>query len=83
MPPTRMAFHGQSPIPIDRTHEVKNSGWVNHEPQNYVNHEDLEGKLVTELRNGKLCITALKGERQGLLRQSVCQGEAGRDLWLY
>ena len=46
--------------PNDWTHEVKNSGWVNHELQNYVNHKTPEGKLVTELRNGKLCITALK-----------------------
>ena len=42
------------------THEVKNAGWVNHELQNYVNHKTPEGKLVTELRNGKLRITALK-----------------------
>jgi beta-glucanase (GH16 family) len=46
--------------PNDLTHEVKNSGWVNHELQNYVNHKTPEGKLVTELRNGKLRITALK-----------------------
>ena len=46
--------------PNDWTHEVKNSGWVNHELQNYVNHKTPEGKLVTELRNGKLRITALK-----------------------
>ena len=42
------------------THEVKDAGWVNHELQNYVNHKTHEGKLVTELRNGKLRITALK-----------------------
>ncbi len=42
------------------THEVKDAGWVNHELQNYVNHKTPEGKLVTELRNGKLRITALK-----------------------
>ena len=46
--------------PNDWTHEVKNSGWVNHELQNYVNHKTPEGKLVTELRNGKLRIMALK-----------------------
>ena len=46
--------------PNDWTHEVKNSGWVNHELQNYVNHKTPEGKLVTELRDGKLRITALK-----------------------
>ncbi len=44
----------------DWTHEVKNSGWVNNELQNYVNHKTPEGSLVTEVRNGKLRITALK-----------------------
>ena len=44
----------------DWTHEVKNSGWVNHELQNYVNHKTPEGKFVTEVRNGHLRITALK-----------------------
>ena len=44
----------------DWTHEVQNSGWVNHELQNYVNHKTPEGALVTEVRNGKLRITALK-----------------------
>ena len=46
--------------PDNWTHEVKNSGWVNHELQNYVNHKTPEGNLVTEVRNGKLRITALK-----------------------
>ena len=46
--------------PDDWTHEVKNSGWVNHELQNYVNHKTPEGRLVTELRDGKLRITAHK-----------------------
>jgi len=44
----------------DWTHEVKGSGWVNNELQNYVNHKTPEGNLVTEIRNGKLRITALK-----------------------
>ena len=44
----------------DWTHEVKNSGWVNHELQNYVNHKTPDGQLVTEIRGGKLRITALK-----------------------
>ena len=44
----------------DWVHEVQNSGWVNHELQNYVNHKTPEGKLVTEVRNGNLRITALK-----------------------
>ena len=46
----------------DWTHEVKNAGWVNHELQNYVNHKTPGGKLVTEVRNGNLRITALKEE---------------------
>ena len=44
----------------DWRHEVQNSGWVNHELQNYVNHKTPEGRLVTEVRDGKLRITALK-----------------------
>ena len=44
----------------DWTHEVKNSGWVNHELQNYVNHKTPEGALVTEVKKGTLRITALK-----------------------
>ena len=44
----------------DWTHEVKNSGWVNNELQNYVNHTTPGGNLVTEVRNDKLRITALK-----------------------
>ena len=44
----------------DWRHEVQNSGWVNHELQNYVNHKTPEGRLVTEIRDGKLRITALK-----------------------
>ena len=44
----------------DWIHEVQNSGWVNHELQNYVNHKTPSGKLVTEVRDGHLRITALK-----------------------
>ena len=46
--------------PEDWTHEEQNSGWVNHELQNYVNHKTPEGQLVTELKNGTLRITARK-----------------------
>ena len=42
------------------THEVKGSGWVNNELQNYVNHKTPDGNLITEIRGGKLRITALK-----------------------
>ena len=44
----------------DWTHEVQKSGWVNNELQNYVNHKTPDGQLVTEVRGGKLRITALK-----------------------
>ncbi len=44
----------------DWVHEVQNAGWVNHELQNYVNHKTPGGALVTQISNGKLCITALK-----------------------
>jgi beta-glucanase (GH16 family) len=44
----------------DWVHEVQGSGWVNHELQNYVNHKTPDGKLVTEVRDGHLRITALK-----------------------
>ena len=44
----------------DWTHEVQGSGWVNSELQNYVNHKTPDGQLVTEVKNGKLRITALK-----------------------
>jgi len=44
----------------DWTHEVKPSGWVNNELQNYVNHTTPEGALVTLVKDGTLRITALK-----------------------
>ena len=46
--------------PDDWTHEVKNSGWVNNELQNYVNHKTPDGNLVTEVKNGSLHIKCLK-----------------------
>ena len=42
------------------THEVQGSGWVNNELQNYVKHITPGGALVTQVKNGSLCITALK-----------------------
>ena len=45
---------------LDWTHEVKSAGWMNHELQNYVNHKTPDGKLVTEVKDGILRITALK-----------------------
>ena len=44
----------------DWTHEVQNSGWVNNELQNYVNHVTPGGSLVTEVKNGSLQIHCLK-----------------------
>ncbi len=44
----------------DWTHEVKNSGWVNNELQNYVNHTTPGGDWVTQLKNGHLQIRCLK-----------------------
>lgn len=44
----------------DWTHEVQNSGWVNNELQNYVNHKSPEGNLVTEIKNGHLQIHCFK-----------------------
>ena len=46
--------------PADWTHEVQNSGWVNNELQNYVNHTTPGGALVTEVKNGSLLIHCLK-----------------------
>lgn len=44
----------------DWTHEVQNSGWVNHELQNYRNGT-ADGKRVTELVDGRLHINCFKG----------------------
>lgn len=41
------------------THEVQSSGWVNNELQNYVAGE-INGRRVTEVKDGVLRITALK-----------------------
>ena len=44
----------------DWTHEVQNSGWVNHELQNYVNHTTPKGRYVTEIMDGTLRIHCFK-----------------------
>jgi len=44
----------------DWTHEVKGSGWVNNELQNYVNHKSPKGDLVTEIKDGHLQIHCFK-----------------------
>lgn len=43
----------------DWTHEVKGAGWVNNELQNYVDGS-YNGRRVTEIKDGKLIITAFK-----------------------
>lgn len=43
----------------DWTHEVKPSGWVNHEQQNYVDGE-IDGRRVTEIADGSLHIHCFK-----------------------
>ena len=59
------------------THEVQNSGWVNNELQNYVNHKTPGGSLVTEVRNGALRINCLKEDGKiysGRVYANVTQG---------
>lgn len=48
-------FNEGTTLGSDWTHEVQSAGWVNNELQNYVNGA-AEGKRVTELVDGKLCI---------------------------
>lgn len=42
------------------THEVKGSGWVNHERQNYVSGKSPGGQRVTEIKDGSLHINCFK-----------------------
>ena len=53
-------FDGTELNSADWTHEVKGSGWVNEELQNYVNHKTRGESLVTEVKDGRLHITCLK-----------------------
>lgn len=46
--------------PTHWTHEVKSSGWVNNELQNYVNHQTSSGSVVTEIKDGALQIHCFK-----------------------
>lgn len=64
----------------DWTHEVQNSGWVNNELQNYVDHTSPGGRNVTELKDGKLCINCFKENGKvysGRVYAHVSEG------WLY
>lgn len=53
-------FDGTELNSSDWTHEVKSSGWVNDELQNYVNHKTRNGTLVTEVKDGRLFINCVK-----------------------
>lgn len=53
-------FDNGTMLDSDWTHEVKNSGWVNHELQNYVGNTSPKGIAVTELKDGKLRIRCFK-----------------------
>ncbi len=69
--------------PEDWTHEVQNSGWVNRELQNYVNHKTPEGQLVTEVKNGTLRITYAKvkqGWTYGYIEASI-KLPKGKGTW--
>ncbi len=60
----RLVWHDEfsegTTLNSDWTHEVQNSGWVNHELQNYRNGT-ADGKRVTELVDGRLHINCFKG----------------------
>lgn len=53
-------FNGTTLSSTKWTHEVKGSGWVNNELQNYVNRRTPKGAAVTEVSNGTLKINCLK-----------------------
>lgn len=53
-------FDKGTELSSDWVHEVKDAGWVNHELQTYINHKSPEGKLVTEISDGKLLIHCFK-----------------------
>lgn len=51
---------GTVPDVANWTHEVQNSGWVNHELQNYVSGKSPKGQRVTEIKDGSLEIHCFK-----------------------
>lgn len=53
-------FDGDALNSADWTYEVKNSGWVNHELQNYVSKKSPEGNPVTTVENGILSLHCFK-----------------------
>lgn len=62
------------------THEVKNSGWVNHELQNYVSGKSPKGKRVTEVKEGSLHINCFKED--GKIYSGRIYGNVGTG-WKY
>ncbi len=54
-------FNEGTSLGRDWTHEVQKSGWVNNELQNYV-REQVNGRKVTELVDGKLNIHCFKAD---------------------
>lgn len=53
-------FNEGTELSSEWTHEVQKDHWVNNELQNYVNHKSPNGKLVTEIVDGKLHINCFK-----------------------
>lgn len=53
-------FEDGTELSSDWIHEVQKDHWVNNELQNYVNHTSPQGKVVTELKGGKLQIHCFK-----------------------
>lgn len=87
---------GSVPDPKSWTHEVKGSGWVNHELQNYVSGKTPKGQRVTEITDGNLLINCLKedgkvysgriygnvktGWKYGYVEASICL-PSGKGTW--
>ncbi len=53
-------FNEGTTLSSDWKHEVQGAGWVNNELQTYVDGQ-ADGKRVTELKDGRLCINCFKG----------------------
>ena len=64
----------------DWIHEVKGSGWVNNELQNYVNHVSPEGNAVTEIKDGSLHIHCFKEGSKVYSGRVYAHEKSG---WLY
>lgn len=74
-------FDSGSDLSSDWTHEVKNSGWVNNELQNYVDRVTPFGDRVTSVSGGALRINCLKASNSKVYSGRVY---AKRNTgWLY